>query len=145
MPAATGEFSPVTCKKEPVAHGAAARRAIAKGLDWADAQQMLLPLGPVEGISDPTYVGEQATTASAVEDGRISEGNVSRKEKIVRHKRVKSPVSVVDIKRAIAAVQRAGLPVATLDVRPDGVIRVGISAGIATSAEDVFAEWADRL
>lgn len=106
---------------------------------------MPLPLDPVKGICSPTHVGGQDTTAYAVEQALNSEGKASRKEKIVRRKRVKSPVSVVDIKRAIAAVQKAGLPVGTLDVRPDGTIRVGISAGVAIPVEDVFAEWADRL
>ncbi len=69
----------------------------------------------------------------------------SRKEKIVRRKRIKSPISVIDIKRTLAAVQKAGLPIATLDVRPDGSIRVEISTGTANTAVNVFEEWADRL
>lgn len=37
------------------------------------------------------------------------------------------------------------LPIATLDVRPDGSIRVEISTGTANTAVNVFEEWADRL
>lgn len=69
----------------------------------------------------------------------------SRKEKIVRRKRIKSPISVVDIKRTLAAVQKAGLPITTLDVRPDGSIRVEVLAGAVRPVTDVFEEWADRL
>lgn len=135
----------MTRTKDPVAHGASARRAIAKGLNRADAQQIPLQLDPIKGICGPTEVGRQDATASAVEEGRKSEEMTSRKEKAVRRKRVKSPISVVDIKRTIAAVQKAGLPIATLDVRPDGSIRVEVSAGAAHTAVDVFEEWADRL
>jgi hypothetical protein len=63
----------------------------------------------------------------------------------VRRKRIKSPISVVDIKRTRAAVQKAGLPIATLDVRPNGSIRVEVLAGAVRPVADVFEEWADRL
>lgn len=135
----------MTRTKDPVAHGASARRAIVKGLDRADAQQMPLPPDPVEGMCGPTEVGPHDAAAAAVEEGRGSEEMTSRKEKIVRRKRIKSPISVIDIKRTLAAVQKAGLPIATLDVRPDGSIRVEISTGTANTAVNVFEEWADRL
>jgi hypothetical protein len=70
----------------------------------------------------------------------------SRKEKAVRRARIKSSVSVVTIKRVIAAAQKAGMTVGGLEVRPDGAVRVtAIAAEADRSVPDIFAEWADRL
>ncbi len=61
----------------------------------------------------------------------------------MRRQRIKSPISVVDIKRVIAAVGKAGMSVATLEVRPDGAIVVTAAAN--DDQVDVFTQWADRL
>lgn len=62
----------------------------------------------------------------------------------MRRQRIKSPISVVTIKRVIAAAGKAGMTITTLEVRPDGSIVVG-AGGHANDDGDIFEKWADQL
>lgn len=109
--------------------------------------RIVLPLAPdVEGTADPSVPGRDGAGVSAAKELKRGSENAasSREEKPVRRQRLKSPVSVVDIKRVLKAANVAGLPVSSLEVRPDGTIVLG-TTGPANDDEDVFAKWADRL
>ncbi|WP_375428210.1 hypothetical protein [uncultured Sphingomonas sp.] len=135
----------MTRQKEPVAQGASARRAVERGTTREEApEQIALPLLPlVEGTLKLTHAGRQRSAAPNQKE-RVKPGNSSSREEMnVRRQRIKSPISVVDIKRVIAAVGKAGMSVATLEVRPDGAIVVTAAAN--DDQVDVFTQWADRL
>jgi hypothetical protein len=48
-----------------------------------------------------------------------------------------------DIARAISAAAKAGLVATSVEVTPEGLIRI-LSAG-ATTTGDLFDQWSDRL
>ncbi len=63
----------------------------------------------------------------------------------MRHARINSPISVVTIKRVVAAAKKAGMVIGELEVRADGTIRIVAPASAERQSADVFAEWASRL
>lgn len=116
--------------------------------DRATPEQIVLPLAPdMEGTADPSVLGRNDAGMSAAKGlkGESENEASSREEKPVRRQRLKSPVSVVDIKRVVKAATVAGLPVSSLEVRPDGTIVLGTTGPANDDSEDVFAKWADRL
>lgn len=159
--------------KEPAAHEASARRAEVDGtrpgptqfvLPLLSSAEEMSPAGlghehppvlpgeaerpsPGASCSRTTVVSRQNTQATdpVGEEGHRGSGNEgSRKENAVRRQRIKSPISVVAIKRVLAAVGKAGMSAISLEVRPDGAIVVGTAAANDDQV-DVFAQWADRL
>lgn len=94
--------------------------------------------------------GRRARDAARKEDEDRENMSRSREENHMRSLRIKSPVSVTTIKRAIAAVKMAGVEVASVEVSPDGTIRVlsspaEVEAGSAKEGDDIFEKWAARL
>ncbi len=138
----------MTRTKDPAAHGASARRAVVENKGRATPEQIVLPLPPdMEGTADPSLPGRSGAGVSAAKGLKRGSENAasSREEKPVRRQRLKSPVSVVDIKRLVKAATVAGLPVSSLEVRPDGTIVLSTTGPANDDGEDVFAKWADRL
>lgn len=135
----------MTYPKEPVALRASARRAIAKGTKRNTSVQMALPLLPTEEEPAPTDAGAQWRVMPSVKDEVKFEDDSSRKENPVRRQRIKSPISVAAIKRVIAAAGKAGITVATLEIRPDGSIVIGSTRAANDDRLDVFEQWASRL
>ena len=64
-----------------------------------------------------------------------------------RKRRASGPAKFkkVDVKRAADAVAKVGLPIAAVDIRPDGTI--SIRTGEASNAEGggLFDQWQDQL
>lgn len=57
-----------------------------------------------------------------------------------------APFKKVDVRRAIDAVKAGGLAIASVEIRPDGTIRLSsLEAAAASSGADAFSEWESRL
>ena len=147
--------------KDPSARQASARRAEVDELG-PSPNQFVLPLLPFDEGMNPVGLGfeqmsvptepdrgsDQNTrlTAPAMVEGHDEfENPGSRRKSPVRRQRLKSPVSVTEIKRILKAAAAGGLLVGTLEVKPDGTILVKAEPTADNDADDVFAKWADRL
>ncbi|WP_298686577.1 hypothetical protein [uncultured Sphingomonas sp.] len=130
--------------KDPAAR-ASARPAVAP-VESGDTQ-IDLPLFPEnEGIFVPGPGSEKKRCAPVKGGvGKGPENISSREEKSMRHARINSPISVVTIKRVVAAAKKAGMVIGELEVRADGTIRIVAPASAERQSADVFAEWASRL
>lgn len=72
----------------------------------------------------------------------------SRKENCVRVSRKKNSASAATIRRVIGAAIQAGMPVAHVEVQPDGTIRLaagGLPPSALPAPDDIFSEWEARL
>lgn len=134
----------MTRTKDPAAHGAPARRAAVQGEKPGQPGRLSLSLLPrLEGLHDLADASGAAEEARAeCEDGGLPESNAAPKEKRLGRPRTKSPISAVAINRVISAVKKAGLPVATVEVRSDGSLVIGT---ITSDDKDDFERWSAVL
>lgn len=136
----------MTRTKDPAAHGASARRAVVEDPSRETPRQTDLPLFPDEkGTASRPPAGREGDAVGVEKTVESENASSSRKEKPVRRRQLKSVISVVSIKRVVKAASVAGLPVSSLEVRPDGTIVLGTTGPANDDGEDVFAKWADRL
>lgn len=62
----------------------------------------------------------------------------------VTSKRLRS-FSKVDLKRAVDAAQKSGLDIGTVEIRPDGTIRLRTVGATSGGSETVFDQWNQQL
>lgn len=138
----------MTRTKEPAAQEASARRAVVGNSSRETPRQTVLPLLPDlgENVEPPRSgrVGDAMANAKA-KRGESENASSSREEKPVRRERLKSSFSAVNVKRAVKAVSTAGLPVDSVEIRPDGTIVLATTRPANDGGNDVFEAWADRL
>lgn len=52
--------------------------------------------------------------------------------------------SKVELKRAVDAVQKVGLDIGSVEIRPDGTISLRTLAAVSGQPETIFDTWADK-
>jgi len=148
-------------KKEPVAHQASARRAEVDETRPGPTPFVQPLLSSIEEMHPiglgfeclATIAGRSDQNTRSIRPGRgEDEANFettgSRKENGVRVSRKKSSASAAAIRRAIGAAIQAGLPIAHVEVQPDGTIRLttgGLLEPVPPTADDIFSAWEARL
>ncbi|MXO94853.1 hypothetical protein GRI34_00285 [Erythrobacter aquimaris] len=51
----------------------------------------------------------------------------------------------VDLKRAIDGAQRVGMDIGAVEIRPDGTITIRAAGEVASSSNELFERWEERL
>lgn len=147
--------------KEPVAHQASARRAEVDETRPGPTPFVQPLLSSIEEMHPiglgfeclATIAGRSDQNTRSIRPGRGEdevnfETTGSRKENGVRVSRKKSSASAAPIRRAIGAAIQAGLPIAHVEVQPDGTIRLttgGLLESVPPTADDIFSAWEARL
>ena len=141
----------MTQTKDPAALGTPAGSAAAQG-EEASQLDLFDPLlvSANDSVATRPTRGRGVRRASSKERGCEERENSSgsRKENHMRAPRHKGRISLATIKRTLVAVSKAGVPIGTVSVHPDGTIIIGAAQEPAASPndnEDVFAAWASRL
>jgi len=55
-----------------------------------------------------------------------------------------SKFSKVELKRAVDAVQKVGLEIGRVDIRPDGTISMRTVSAVCDQSDTLFDQWADK-